>query len=153
MNNPIVVIIFRLFIVQIFEIFHHVALCALCWCRGSFGLKVVQNQLYISNMVDVPKIKKKIHRMTWSIKIVVTDADCREKMTRWKHPGPAPLTNLRNLLIQTKKDNGLQVGTNQIQAVCSLIDMISIKCGWFCLIMVSAQVTSHHSRGWLLQIQ
>ena len=100
-------------------------------------------------------------RMTWSIKIVVTDADCREKMTRWKHPGPAPLTNqkpnkklnLRNLLIQTKKDNGLQVGTNQIQAVCSLIDMISIKCGWFCLIMVSAQVTSHHSRGWLLQIQ
>ena len=143
------------------EIFHHVALCALCWCRGSFGLKVVQNQLYISNMVDVPKIEKKIQRMTWSIKIVVTDADCWEKMTRWKHPGPAPLTNqkpnkklnLRNLLIQTKKDNGLQVGTNQIQAVCSLIDMISIKCGWFCLIMVSAQVTSHHSRGWLLRIQ
>ena len=24
------------------EIFHHVALCALCWCRGSFGLKVVR---------------------------------------------------------------------------------------------------------------
>ena len=47
---------------EIKEILLHVALCALCCRHGSFGLKVVQNQLYISNMVDVPKIQKKTKR-------------------------------------------------------------------------------------------
>ena len=112
---------------EIKEILLHVALCALCCRHGSFGLKVVQNQLYISNMVDVPKIQKKTKRRmmemsTKKTRFMMPRAHTNQKQIQkescfdW-----AVIPTKSNPILRFLWINKIPASRNkQIQEVCSL---------------------------------